>query len=192
MIIGQGLFYFRTYFYMEYYQVTSTEDPCLPFIHNLYHSAFPEAERRDWGQLMKMLTTTPEMVLQLIKHNHIAIGYIIIWSLEEWSLIEHFAIDAEQRGKKYGETIMKNLSGQLKLILEVEPALSADAKRRITFYEKQGLNCLSVTYNQPSYTDAKVTFEMLLMSNITERNEQQFTPVINKIKEYVYFKNYIS
>jgi len=78
------------------------------------------------------------------------------------------------------------------LISEVEPALSADAKRRITFYEKQGLNCLSVTYNQPSYTDAKVTFEMLLMSNIAERNEQQFTPVINKIKEYVYFKNYIS
>ena len=181
---------FLLIFYMTYLQVTNTEDPYLPFIHDLYHSAFPAAERRDWEQLMKMLTTTPEMALQLIKHDHIAIGYIIIWSLEEWSFIEHFAIATEQRGKKYGETIMKNLSGQLNLILEVEQALSTDAKRRIAFYEKQGLNCLSVIYHQPSYTDAKVTFEMLLMSNIAERNEQHFTIVINKIKEYVYFNNY--
>lgn len=170
---------------MEYLQIKTTSDSYLPFLKDLYHSAFPENERRDWEKLLLMITTVPEMNLQIIIADK-PVGFIISWMFADWCFIEHFAIDPENRGKKYGEKVITDFMQKGRLLLEVEPPDSTDAVRRISFYERLGLYTLSMDYRQPCYRKAGVSYRLLLMSNETELAEDLLQPVIRQIQQQVY------
>lgn len=172
---------------MKYLSVTAIGDPCLPFVKDLYFNAFPENERRDWNELLAMIGSVREMQLQLIELEGEVIGFMVIWILDDWLFVEHFAISPEHRGKKYGEEVMGDLIDN-KLILEVEPPVSDDARRRIRFYEKNGLRCLPVEYLQPSYRKDGADYPMILMSNVSGDTAGSFNEIVSLIKKNVYFK----
>jgi GNAT superfamily N-acetyltransferase len=171
---------------MQYLSIENTKSPYLPFVQELYHSAFPLEERRNWEQLLKMIGTVPEMSFQVVLAEEKAIGFITSWIFEDWCFIEHLAIDPVNRGKKYGERIMKDFMSGSKLLLEVEPPLSVDAIRRIGFYERLGLVCLPFDYLHPSYHDSHVSHSLVLMTNVPESAEMYFSEIICRVKEQVY------
>lgn len=177
---------------MQYLAIENINDPHLPFVHELYHSAFPLEERRDWTQLLKMIGEVPEMRFQVIKVEEKAIGFIISWIFEDWCFIEHFAIDPANRGRKYGERVMQDFMKARKLLLEVEPPSSGDAIRRIGFYERLGMNCLPFDYLQPSYRDRDVSYALVLMTNAKEREELYFSEIIRLVKKQVYLYHPVS
>ena len=64
----------------------------------IYESSFPEDERRDWVQLLDLLDNK-HFKLYEIYHQARFLGFITVWDLEEFSFIEHFAIQANEQGK---------------------------------------------------------------------------------------------
>lgn len=171
---------------MEYLLIEDPTAPELSFVQELYLSAFPEEERRDWNKLAVMIGKVPEMRLELITDEGKAIGLIISWAILDWCFIEHFAIDPAKRGKRYGERVIKDFMQRGKVLLEVEPPVAEDAVRRVGFYERAGMNVLPFQYRHPSYRKAGVFFPMLLMSNIQENDIELFSPVIKLIELHVY------
>ncbi|KEQ30734.1 hypothetical protein N180_10310 [Pedobacter antarcticus 4BY] len=171
---------------MYFQSVDSAQDPNLDYVFKLYTSAFPISERRDWPQLLSMIGNRREMDLNLILEGDRIIGFVILWHLRGWDYIEHFAIDPDQRGKSYGEKVMQMLLKDTRLILEVEPPETTDAVRRIRFYEKLGLYCLEVPYQQPCYRDPEREYKLILMSNYPQESVDLYLSVIKEIKEKVY------
>jgi ribosomal protein S18 acetylase RimI-like enzyme len=171
---------------MHYLPVTAIDSPHLPFIKKLYHDAFPQEERRDWKQLLSMIGTAGEMRVQVITDQDKLIGLIVFWVFDDWFFIEHLAVSPDQRGMKYGERIMSHFMDKMKVLLEVEPPSSADAIRRVRFYERLGLSLLPLVYRQPSYREAGVFYEMELMSNGAENEMGQFEEVLSAVLQKVY------
>lgn len=171
---------------MNYLPVTNPDDLYLPFIEKLYDEAFPAEERRDWEQLLMMIGRTDDMFLQVITSRGNAVGFIIFWTFNDWCFIEHLAIDPQHRGMKYGESTMRHFMDKTKVLLEVEPPVSKDAIRRISFYERLGMALIPFVYSQPSYREAHVFYEMELMSNGPENDMEQFDAIIFIILQRVY------
>jgi len=170
---------------MEYLSITNSADD-LHFVQELYLSAFPQKERRDWEVLTGMIGAVPEMQLRLILEEEKPIGFITTWELGDWCFIEHFAISPEHRGKKYGKRVMRDFLGHNKVVLEVEPPLAEDAARRVKFYERAGLVCLPFSYLQPPYRQEDAPYRMVLMSNLAEVSETAYQEIVNLIFEKVY------
>ncbi|MBB5634227.1 GNAT superfamily N-acetyltransferase [Pedobacter cryoconitis] len=172
---------------MQYLSIENNQSPYLSFVEELYHSAFPLEERRNWEQLLKMIGTVPEMSFQVVLAEEKAIGFVISWKFDDWCFVEHLAVDPVNRGKKFGERIMKDfMTKNRKLLLEVEPPLSVDAVRRVGFYERLGLVCLPFDYLHPSYHDSHVSHSLVLMTNVPETGEIYFDEIILKVKRQVY------
>lgn len=170
---------------MKFHSITTADDPHLPFVKKLYHTAFPEAERRDWQSLLDMLDTQNEMWMQVIEEDGLAIGFWVFWILGDFYFLEHFSVDPDLRGKRYGERVMQELIQYDQVILEVEPPSTENALRRIGFYERLGFSLLSFTYLQPSYRDPEAAYPMLLMTNAVIKEDELQNMVI-QIKEKVY------
>lgn len=172
---------------MEYLYITDATDPYLPFIHDLYHSAFPVAERRIWKDLLAMLDASGNMHMLLVLDGDREIGFVVFWIFENGCFIEHLAVDPQNRGKRYGERIMQELMPMGALLLEVELPGSPDALRRIGFYERLGFQILPFDYRQPSYHEKGISYPMLLMSNSGIQEEAPYAELLQQIRERVYF-----
>ena len=167
--------------------ITDRKDERLAFISQLYLSTFPENERRDWNALLRLLPE-PKMHLQLIEEQQTAIGYILWWQLKNWLYIEHLAISPEQRGKHYGQRVMKEMIEEAggDIVLETELPVTDDAKRRIDFYNSLGLQTLPFNYSQPPYRKAEPPVPMQLMSIKPIASVQEFNAVATLIRNEVY------
>ncbi|ALL07744.1 hypothetical protein AQ505_20950 [Pedobacter sp. PACM 27299] len=172
---------------MQFHRITTASDPSLTFIKKLYEDAFPPHERRDWDSLLKRISTDQEMHLDLIHTDDGHIGFIIWWEISGSYFVEHFAIDAELRGKNYGASVLNYYKSLLpgRILLEVEPPEDEYSIRRIGFYERLGFQVLDFSYRQPSYTDPLVSYPMLLMATSTFQ-ETELTVLAALIKEKIY------
>lgn len=165
------------------------------FVRELYESAFPIEERRDWSSLLALIYKKPEinkeqeMQLDLISEDDEHLGFVIWWKIGDWMFVEHLAISEKARGKSYGARVMNHYLeiSKNKLILEVEPPFSNDAKRRINFYERLGLKVLDFSYQQPSYREKEVYYPMLLMSTMGKDNEKHISELVLLLMHKVYF-----
>ena len=171
---------------MQYLSINHPGDPNLPFVQQLYYSAFPQKERREWNELTGMLGAVPEMHLQVIVENGEPIGMMTSWKLNDWRFIEHFAIAEIQRGNGCGQSVMRDFLEGGKVLLEVEPPSNAEAIRRIKFYERVGMVCLAFPYLQPPYRKTGKPYEMVLMSNVTGDDDAEINEVVQLIFEKVY------
>lgn len=185
MFLEQILFIYSSIM-MNYTLINAPDDARLSFVRELYESAFPLEERRDWEQLLVMLVRVPEMKLEVITTADKIVGFIISWMFGEWCFIEHFAIDPVHRGLKYGEKVMYDFTQGGKVLLEVEPPDSTDAVRRIGFYERLGMNVLPLEYRQPCYRNAGVSYRLLLMSNVAKQDDTVLNSLIEQVVQQVY------
>ncbi|WP_158795955.1 GNAT family N-acetyltransferase [Pedobacter sp. L105] len=171
---------------MRYISITAADDLYLSFINRLYHEAFPPHERRDWDELLNLMGSAAEMHVQVILQDENPVGMIIFWTFADWNFIEYFAIDPACRGLRYGEKVMMDFSHKNKVLLEVELPISEDAVRRIKFYERVGMVLLPFAYQQPSYREKDVSYEMTLMSNRPDNEHKEFDDVLLKVLKAVY------
>lgn len=135
-------------------------------IFNIYAETFPEEERRNKEQFLD-LSENPNVYIFSIKNDEIAIGYCIFWQLTDFYFLEHFEVFQEFRNQNFGSEILENLKEKFeKIVLESEPEhLNETAKRRISFYKKNGFTVIDETYVQPSYGDGKPSVNLWLLSN---------------------------
>lgn len=162
----------------------------LPFIRDLYESAFPMHERRNWISFINTLACA-DMQLFLL-HDEEPVGFVIVWLIEDFCYVEHLAISAAQRGKQYGGKVIDELLAQFnqRIILEVEPEHDEDSKRRILFYTRKGLQLIPFSYLQPPYRKGENSYEMTLMSIPAITSYNKFESIATDIRTTVYEQFY--
>lgn len=165
---------------MEYLEIAAFDDYRVEAIYFSYCTTFPEDERRNQKQF-NALFNHPKAKIFSVLNDLNTIGYLVVWELSHFAFVEHFEIFEEHRSKKYGSEIIGDLAKKYAhLILEVEPEhFSDDAKRRIGFYEKNGLEVIDKDYIQPSYDVGKNSLSLWLMANWQPEQKEQ-------IKEEIY------
>ncbi|GHU86094.1 N-acetyltransferase [Bacteroidia bacterium] len=158
-------------------------------IKNLYETAFPLDERRDFEVLQKLFSEENDMHIQIEHLNNDLLGFIIYWTFEQFIYVEHFAISEIFRGSGHG-TKMFNVflkKAQFPVVLEVELPKNNVTEKRIQFYERLGMIQLHIPYTQPPYSVDKNMIEMRIMSSDDLVNEIEFEKMKNVIFEKVYF-----
>jgi hypothetical protein len=153
----------------------------------IYEEAFPLDERREWSQIIDMLSN-PDFILFKIYHQKKSIGLLSVWNLDIFCFIEHFAIQDIDRGKGFGTQVIQQLQSQIStpLILEVEEPLTEMAQKRIAFYEHLNFHVCNENYYQPPYSAKKSKVKMLLMSSSVKLFQDSLIQVKAKIYDSVY------
>ncbi len=169
---------------MEFLQITSSEDYRFQEIYNSYCIAFTEDERRDRDKL-SLLFSNPKVKIISVLHETKNVGYLIIWELSTYNFVEHFEVFEEFRNQKLGSYITQYLfENHPRIILEIEPEhLGEDAKRRYSFYQKNGFSLIDEMYVQPSYGKGKKPLDLWLLANYIPENLQE---VKDEIYDVVY------
>lgn len=175
---------------MQLIRITDAEHLLLPFVRNLYESAFPIHERRMWQNLLKTIQHSG-MQLTLLEDT-VPIGFVITWQIKDFCYVEHLAISSSQRGKQYGGKVVDELLDRFnrRIILEVEPEHDEDSTRRISFYTKKGLQMVPFNYLQPPYRKGEDSYEMQLMSIPAITSIKEFESIAADIKATVYEQFY--
>lgn len=171
-------------------QITDVEDSTFLKLTALYQEAFPEEERRDIAQLKELLQAEPAMYFNAVHCDGELAGLFVYWDFGNFYYLEHLAVFAEMRNKKIGQKILdwtrEHLQGVR--ILEVEPAETEMATRRINYYRRNGYLILDKTYHQPSYRSGGEEFPLWIMGNQAE-DPETLKQQIQTIKEKVYYRS---
>jgi ribosomal protein S18 acetylase RimI-like enzyme len=165
---------------MEFLQITSPDDYRVQQIYHSYSTTFPEDERREWSQFIKLFEHSNVKVISVLNDTE-NIGYLIIWELTNYVFVEHFEVFSEFRNQKLGSHITDYLfKNYPRIILEIEPEhLNEDAKRRFSFYQRNNFNLIDETYVQPSYGEGKKSLNLWLLANYIPEN-------LEEVKEEIY------
>jgi ribosomal protein S18 acetylase RimI-like enzyme len=152
----------------------------------LYEAAFPPQERRNLTAQQALLDSGA-LRLGILENDRVFAGFVFYWQLTDFVFIEHFAIAMELRGGGIGSGVMKLMEEQHpRLVLEVEPPHTVDARRRIRFYEGLGFSAYSFTYLQPPYQAGGAPLPMLLMQKGMSPEEHTFSKISAEIYLEVY------
>lgn len=151
-------------------EVATPDSKTLSRVHDLYHDAFPEEERRPWADLTaKIADSRVPLNLTVVNHAGRFAGFITWWMLDNGTrYIEHFAIDQQLRGGGIGAKAIDRFVRQhpSPVILEAEPPeLNAIAASRINFYRRAGFTPhLDFNYIQPPYTAGQPSLKLVLLT----------------------------
>ncbi|MBF9254437.1 GNAT family N-acetyltransferase [Pontibacter sp. 172403-2] len=132
----------------------------------LYLASFPKQERRILDQLRQLLPEQDMHIHAWMLDGAVA-GLSIHWPFEDFLFLEHLAIVPALRGQKLGHQVVQWLLEQAKgpLVLETECSTDEASRRRIAFYERQGLVLhTSFAYRQPPYRKGGSPVPMHLMT----------------------------
>lgn len=165
---------------MQFLQITSPDDYRVQQIFNSYSTTFPEDERREWSQFVKLFDHPNVKVISVLNNSE-NIGYLIIWDLKNHVFVEHFEVFSEFRNQKLGSHITDYLfKNYPRIILEIEPEhLDDNAKRRFSFYQRNGFSLIDEMYVQPSYGEGKNSLKLWLLANYTPEN-------LEEVKDEIY------
>ncbi len=94
-------------------------------------------------------------------------GFIGVWQLTGVTFIEHFAVAAPFRNKGLGAKMLHELCAFVAapLCLEVELPDTALARRRISFYERNGFFYNDYPYAQPAFSPDRAAVPLRLMTS---------------------------
>ncbi len=96
------------------------------------------------------------------------LAFLTYWTFKGYVYIEHFAVKPEHRGKRIGAAMLSHLFSTVgpDVLIEVEHPDSAEAERRIKFYERNGFRVRrELNYTQPPYAPGGKSVPMLLMTH---------------------------
>jgi len=157
-------------------------------IKDLYLSAFPAHERRTIEGFRQQVEGMEDCAVNVISTPDTVVGFFIQWDFETFGFVEHMAIDTRYRGQKLGQNVLHHITKAYTkpIILEVEPPMDEDSRRRISFYTRNGFQLLDISYVQPSYDGIHVGTEMHLMSNKNTLSKSQVSQFISQIHYAVY------
>jgi ribosomal protein S18 acetylase RimI-like enzyme len=135
------------------------------YVQDLYESAFPPDERRDFEALLNIADTKPAFKADIYRKGNELLGFIFYWTFQDFVYVEHFAVAEQFRNQGYGKSCILELCQKIALpfVLEVEIPENETHRRRIRFYENIGFKVSEIPYLQPAYSPDKKPVPMLLM-----------------------------
>jgi ribosomal protein S18 acetylase RimI-like enzyme len=167
--------------------VCQPNDVWLQPLATLYEASFPPSERRNPEKQIAMVGATPDFVCCALIDDGKFVGFFNSWRFDDFIYGEHFAVLPSLRGRGYGTAALAlMLQTRLPLVLEVEPPDTALAKRRIAFYERNGLHLSERKYMQPPYETGFEAIPLRLMTSDSDWLSQHFDAVVHEIHRRAY------
>lgn len=165
-----------------------SESQQLESIRELFLSAFPAKERREFEDFRLQLAFNDCQVYQIFTERGKLAGFCVLWEFPFFVFLEHFAIEPGMRGLGIGEKTLAEIkvSFQKTIILETELPVDEMSSRRVNFYERNGFHKLNRTYFQPSYGRGKPEIELKLMSTNVDLPVEELDFYIQSIRKKVY------
>lgn len=161
----------------------------FPTIYSLMQKSFAPIEVRPYEMQLALLDNPYYKILVSLDGNKNIQGFIAEWSFEEFTFLEHFAVQPELRNSGIGLGMMRSyLQNSAKLvIIEVEEDESELSRRRINFYRRLGYHLNGFGYFQPFMRDIPGNEIFLkIMSYPGDLNENICLPIKKKIFREVY------
>ena len=123
-------------------KITSSKDPLLAQVPELYEKSFPEVARIDSQRLLALIDEHPEMTFNVITVDGEFAGMAVLWDLGRYRYFEYFAMVPSYRNSGIGAQVLKTLhqESDLPIVGEAEPPVSEMQKRRIAFYLRNGFH----------------------------------------------------
>ncbi|QCR22783.1 GNAT family N-acetyltransferase [Pontibacter sp. SGAir0037] len=177
---------------IQFRRIVSKDFEKAAVLKQLYETAFPASERRDFGVLLELLQE-PAMYLHAVILKGNIVGLIVHWKWEDILYLEHLAIVSGMRGRGIGQQAMEWLlkHNQQVCILEVEKPEDEASEKRIAFYKRLGFRLHSeFNYAQPPYRRGEKAVLMLLMSKPAVPAVTELPQLASLIREQVYEKYY--
>ncbi|MBT9449779.1 GNAT family N-acetyltransferase [Akkermansia glycaniphila] len=167
--------------------VRDSSHPWVKAVLPLYESAFPLEERRETDALLRLIDNAPEMFFRVVLVDGVPVGLFITWDFGEFCYCEHLAVSSELRSAGIGGKVLEWLRREVPMfqILEVEPAETEMAERRINYYKRNGFILLTQDYMQPSYRAGGESLPLWLMGN-RECDPETLAGYVRVIHERVY------
>ena len=153
---------------MRLIKITSSSDPRIARVPELYEEAYPIEERTETSRLLQMIEDCPQMTFNAIMDdNDEFAGMAVIWELGICRYLLYLAILKEKRNSGLGTAALNSLkkASELPIILEVEPPLDTLKQRRIGFYMRNGFH---IETENPSILNSSHTYKdcfLMLMAS---------------------------
>lgn len=159
----------------------------LKLFFKYYKEDFPLCERRTYSEFLQCLKDK-RFSANFVFDDDKLVGYICYWKLDGFAFVEHVAILPLFRGGGYGSKLMRFIIKSLDcdVVLEVEPPLAENQKRRVKFYEKLGFMLTAYRYFQPPYHHKTEQIEMKIMTTDKNYSAEKFSLQTAQIREVVY------
>lgn len=153
--------------------------------YRIMEDSFPPDEYRPYEE-QKALLSRPGY--RILAWGTPVQGFMCLWEFEEFLFLEHFALCPEARGSGLGSRLLTGLltAAQKPLCLEVEPPVEDLARRRVKFYQRNGMYLNSYPYIQPPISQGKQPIPLLLMTSGGFLNQEEFQKVKGQIYARVY------
>ena len=114
--------------------------------------------------------------------------FAAVWEFEDFIFVEHLATAPEFRNRGLGGKILRQIiSDTAKTVcLEVEPPASEITRRRVAFYERNGMFFNSYAYIQPSLGKGREAIPLYIMTSKSKIDENTFNKIRNTLYTEVY------
>ena len=107
----------------------------------------------------------PEYHFDVIFDGGTFVGDMLYWRTDLFAYVEHFCIEPNLRGRRYGQRALEALCAQCGLvILEIDPTVDEISIRRKGFYERCGYVANAFAHVHPPYQAANRGHELIVMS----------------------------
>lgn len=165
------------------------------FMEELLIDSFPPEEYRQLDELREYTDRTGNFHNNIIFDDDLPVGFITYWDFDRFYYVEHFATNPALRNGGYGRRTLEYLCNHLQLpvVLEVErPAEDTEgmaedmARRRISFYQRQGFVLWEKDYYQPPYKPGDDFLPMYLMVHGNLDPEKDYEDIRHKLHTVVY------
>lgn len=149
---------------------------------------FPTKEIKEYNYMKDTFHAGLYQVLTL-KDNDQIVGIMSFYQHDDFRFIDYFAIDGSLKGKGMGSKMLQyfiNLDDKM-VILEVEHPEDEQSKRRIAFYQRNGLYLNNqFEYFVPPVRNLKHRLYFHLMSSKQKINNIEFEKYYPQILKMVY------
>lgn len=156
-------------------------------IYKIMCNSFPNTEIRSYeGQ--KALFEKDAYRVFCTRENGEIVSIAAIWQFDDFTFVEHLATTPNLRGKGIGASILREIIKTYPNIvcLEVEPPVDELTRRRIGFYERNGMHLNSYPYVQPSLGKGRDALPLLMMTSEGKIDETTFENIKNTLYTQVY------
>ena len=156
-------------------------------VYAIMEASFPETEIRPREEQYALFDDRAYRILVRREEGNTA-GFFAVWDFPEVLYIEHFAVDGRLRGGGIGAAMIGELKAlsDKPICLEVEPPENETAKRRISFYERNGFFLNDFPYQQPALSKNKKPLKLFLMTSENTVGKDEFEKIKNVLYHRVY------
>ena len=151
----------------------------FPEIYRIMQASFPDDEYRPYEEQLALFKEPEYRIYYTMAAGQKgaddnsdaystmqAAGFLAVWEFENFTYIEHFAVDPALRNSGTGSAMLQELVKQYQkpICLEVELPEDELTRRRIGFYERNGFVFNEYPYIQPPISKGKSPVPLRIMT----------------------------